>query len=123
MLLRHHERQGTWLHVGGHADPGETDPLGVALREGVEETGLPDLTPWPDASPLHLVIVPVAAAGSEPAHEHVDLRYVLVTEQPEAARAERETAPVRWFSFEDARAATAADNLRETLRRAERLLR
>ena len=48
VLLRWHERIGSWLQVGGHGDPGETDPLHVALREAREETGLPDLVPWPD---------------------------------------------------------------------------
>jgi 8-oxo-dGTP pyrophosphatase MutT (NUDIX family) len=47
-LLRWHARQGAWLQVGGHGDPGETAPLAVALREGREETGLHDLAPWPD---------------------------------------------------------------------------
>ena len=40
VLLRWHERQQAWLQVGGHGDPGEDDPLAVALREGAEETGL-----------------------------------------------------------------------------------
>ena len=40
-----------WLQVGGHGDPGETDPLAIALREAREETGLTDLVPWPDATP------------------------------------------------------------------------
>ena len=26
VLLRWHRRQQAWLQVGGHADPGETDP-------------------------------------------------------------------------------------------------
>ena len=33
MLLRWHQRQQAWLQVGGHADPGESDPLAIALRE------------------------------------------------------------------------------------------
>jgi hypothetical protein len=37
-------------------------PLRIALREGAEEAGLGDLTPWPDESAVHLVIVPVSAA-------------------------------------------------------------
>jgi 8-oxo-dGTP pyrophosphatase MutT (NUDIX family) len=40
VLLRWHVRHGRWLQVGGHGDPGEHDPLAVALREAVEETGL-----------------------------------------------------------------------------------
>src|SRR6266581_180040 len=74
VLLRWHQRQQAWLQVGGHADPGESDPLAIALREAGEETGLADLTPWPDGQLRHLVIVGVPAAGAEPAHEHADLR-------------------------------------------------
>ncbi|HEX6569470.1 MAG TPA: NUDIX domain-containing protein, partial [Acidimicrobiales bacterium] len=47
VLLRWHERMGSWLHVGGHVDAGETGPLTAALREAREETGLADLSPWP----------------------------------------------------------------------------
>src|SRR5215472_11148635 len=49
ILLRWHLRQQAWLQVGGHGDPGENDPLHIALREAREETGLTDLAPWPDA--------------------------------------------------------------------------
>ncbi|MBO0837606.1 MAG: NUDIX domain-containing protein, partial [Actinobacteria bacterium] len=57
ILLRWHQRQQAWLQVGGHGDPGETDPLAIAVRESAEETGLADLSPWPDASLRHVVIV------------------------------------------------------------------
>src|SRR5882672_11179875 len=49
VLLRWHVRQQGWLQVGGHGDPGETNPLAIVAREGEEETGLTDLVPWPDA--------------------------------------------------------------------------
>jgi 8-oxo-dGTP pyrophosphatase MutT (NUDIX family) len=120
VLLRWHAREQAWLQVGGHADPGETDPLGIALREGREETGLGDLVPWPDSGLVHVVIVPVAAAIDEPAHEHADLRYVLATGSPESARPENPSAPLRWLSIEEAYAATEP-NVRETLARVERL--
>jgi len=70
VLLRWHPRQQAWLQIGGHGDPGETDPIEIVLREGREETGLADLRPWPDAELLHVVVVPVPAKGDEPAHEH-----------------------------------------------------
>lgn len=117
VLLRWHKRQRDWLQVGGHADPGEVDPLAVALREGTEETGLDDLVPWPDASIVHVAIVPVPAANHESAHEHADLRFVLATDTPDAARPENAEAPVRWLSMLDANAATTEANLRETLAR------
>jgi 8-oxo-dGTP pyrophosphatase MutT (NUDIX family) len=117
VLLRWHQRQQAWLQVGGHADPGESDPLDIALREAREETGLTDLKPWPDGALRHLVIVPVPAGKGEPAHEHADLRFVFATEKPEAARPENPDAPLRWLTAAQAREVTAVDNLRETLRR------
>ena len=122
VLLRWHQRQQAWLQVGGHGDPGESDPLAIALREAREETGLADLVPWPDARLRHLVIVNVPANAVEPAHEHADLRFILATRDPDAARPERPDAPLRWLSFREAFELTAEDNLRETLARAERLV-
>jgi 8-oxo-dGTP pyrophosphatase MutT (NUDIX family) len=122
VLLRWHQRQQAWLQVGGHGDPGETDPLAIALREAVEETGLTDLVPWPDAPLQHLVIVGVPPGKGEPSHEHADLRYFMATRTPEAARAENEHAPLRWLSIAEAYQATSEVNLRESLARLERLL-
>jgi 8-oxo-dGTP pyrophosphatase MutT (NUDIX family) len=121
VLLRWHARQKGWLHVGGHGDPGENEPLTVALREAYEETGLDDLVVWPDAALLHLAVMPVPASASEPAHEHADLRFVLATENPDAARPENPTAQLRWLSLAEAGEITSA-NLRETLARLQSLL-
>ena len=122
VLLRWHQRQQAWLQVGGHGDPGESDPLAIADREAAEETGLADLVPWPDERLRHLVIVGVPAGKGEPAHEHADLRYFMATQTPDAARAENENAPLRWLSLFEAREVTSEANLRESLARVEQLL-
>ena len=122
VLLRWHQRQQAWLQVGGHGDPGETDPLAIALREAAEETALPDLTPWPDAELRHVAIVDVPPGKGEPAHEHADLRFFMATQAPDMARAENDHAPLRWLSLAAARDATTEANLRESLARLERLL-
>ena len=83
LLLRWHQRQQAWLQVGGHGDPGESDPLAIAVREAGEETGLADLVPWPDGQIRHVVIVPVPAGAAEPAHQHADVRFVLATRSPD----------------------------------------
>ncbi len=124
LLLRWHDRQQAWLQVGGHADPGEQDPYMTAHREAVEETGLTDLRPWPGEEPelLQVVAVPVPAGKGEPAHEHLDLRFVLATDTPEAARPENPTAELRWLTPREATALTAEANLRVFLRRVQGLL-
>ncbi len=122
VLLRWHERQQAWLQVGGHADPGEDDPFAVALREAREETGLVDLEAWPDASPLHVVVVPVPAGKGEPAHEHADVRFALATASPDAIRPEAESALLEWLPLTEAMARTCEDNLRDTLARVGALL-
>ena len=122
VLLRWHERQQAWLQVGGHGDPGETDPLGIALREGREESGLPDLAAWPDGRLRHLALVNVPAGKGEPAHQHADLRFVLATGVPDAITPESPRAALRWLTLAEAHEANSEENLRETLRRAGRLL-
>jgi 8-oxo-dGTP pyrophosphatase MutT (NUDIX family) len=126
VLLRWHERMASWLQVGGHADPGESRPFAIALREAREETGLTDLAPWPDrAAPelVHVVIVPVPAGNGEPAHEHADMRYLLATDRPDAVVPESADARLRWVPVDDAGSVATNDNLGVTLSRAALLLR
>ena len=122
VLLRWHQRQQAWLQVGGHGDPGEEDPLGIARREAAEETGLTDLVPWPDPQLRQVVIVGVPAAGADPAHEHADVRFFLATQTLDAIVPERPDAPLRWLTIPEAYELTSEANLRETLNRVGRLL-
>ena len=126
VLLRWHDRMQAWLQVGGHADPGETDPFRIAAREAMEETGLNDLVPWPDlASPrvLHVAVVPVPAGKGEPEHEHGDIRYALATNRPESIAPETESAQLTWLAIDDAIQQVGWDNLRICLQRIAALLR
>ena len=122
VLLRWHQRQQAWLQVGGHGDPGETDPLAIVLREAAEETGLTDLAPWPDAEIKQVVIVDVPPGKGEPAHQHADVRFFMATATPEAIRAENAQAQLRWLTLPAARDTTSEPNLREALARIEPLL-
>ena len=123
VLLRWHAKQGRWLQVGGHGDPGEDDPWVVALREATEETGLADLRPWPGPDPhvFQVTVVPVVAAGGDPPHEHADVRYLLATERPDDAPPELEGVPLRWLTVDEA-IALADPGLARLLRRSGDLL-
>lgn len=125
VLLRWHDRMQSWLQVGGHADPGETDPFLIASREAREETGLEDLRPWPDDSQpsvVQMAIVPVPAGKGEPAHHHADIRYALATRAPDAIRPEHDAALLRWLAVPEALEAIGEDNLRVCLTRIATLL-
>jgi 8-oxo-dGTP pyrophosphatase MutT (NUDIX family) len=121
VLLRWHVKHDLWLQVGGHADPGEADPLEIALREAAEETGLTDLVPWPDASLRHAAVCYVRPSATEPEHEHADLRYILATGHPDAIAPENDDSPLRWLSVHEARDLVGGNNLSRTLDRADAL--
>jgi len=114
LLLRHRKLQ-RWLQPGGHADPGERSGERVALREALEETGLEGLELHPTAPrPLDVDVHDIPARPGEAAHEHLDLRYLVLA--PGDAAHERnldETDDLRWFGWHE-----LPDDLDAGLRRA-----
>jgi 8-oxo-dGTP pyrophosphatase MutT (NUDIX family) len=124
VLLRWHDRMQRWLQLGGHADPGETDPWAIALREAREESGLDDLRPLGPGAPrvVQVVIVAVPARGDEPAHEHADLRYLMATDRPDDATPETPSARLRWLPVDVAAHDVEENNLRILVERARDLL-
>ena len=103
VLLLHHRKLHRWLQPGGHADPGETAGESVALREAWEETGIQGLSLHPRAPrPLDVDVHAIPAFGSEPAHAHLDLRYLVVAPLADAiARSAAETSDARWFEWDE----------------------
>jgi 8-oxo-dGTP pyrophosphatase MutT (NUDIX family) len=117
LLLLHHRKLGLWVQPGGHAD-GEIDPLGVALREAREETGLADLRvhPWLGPYLLDVDVHAIPARRDVPAHEHFDLRFLLATSTPEAAVLQpAEALAMAWLSPRDA-ARRGDDGIERALR-------
>ena len=81
VLLHHHRKLDRWLQFGGHCD-GEGDTHAVALRETEEESGI---TPAAvTAAPVDFDVHGIPARPGEPAHLHLDVRYLAVA--PEGAR-------------------------------------
>jgi 8-oxo-dGTP pyrophosphatase MutT (NUDIX family) len=104
LLLLFHRKLKRWLQPGGHGDPGEVDALDVARREAQEESGLVDLELHPRAPrPFDLDVHVIPARPDEPAHEHLDVRYLFVAKPgaeptPQAA----EVKGFAWVSLQEA---------------------
>jgi 8-oxo-dGTP pyrophosphatase MutT (NUDIX family) len=96
VLLLHHAKLNRWLQPGGHAD-GEYDLAAVALREAREESGLTSLVL---ASPdiFDIDIHPIPERGHEPAHEHFDVRFMIIASSDELPTISEESHAAEWFS-------------------------
>ncbi|MEM9186318.1 MAG: NUDIX hydrolase [Planctomycetota bacterium] len=122
-LLLHHRKLDRWVQPGGHAD-GDPDVLGVAIKEATEESGLEGLTPLGSASPpfdldVHLIPARHAATGEliEDAHEHHDVRFLLVapTDAPPVVCAE--SNDVRWCTPGEVASLTQEESVLRLLRK------
>jgi 8-oxo-dGTP pyrophosphatase MutT (NUDIX family) len=121
VLLLHHRKLGRWLQPGGHAEPGERDGEAVALREAREETGLDGLLLHPSAPrPLDVDVHPIPARPDEPAHLHLDLRYLAVAPTGAALRRRAaEARALRWFTWDELAPLDLDPGLRRALRAAQ----
>ena len=124
VLLLHHRKLRRWLQPGGHGEPGEQDGETVALREAREETGIERLELHPSAPrPLDVDVHPIPARGSEPAHRHLDLRYLVVAPRDASLRRQAaEARALRWFTWEELASVDLDPGLRRALRAARALM-
>ncbi|MFJ4731960.1 NUDIX domain-containing protein [Streptomyces sp. NPDC088770] len=100
-----HLASGKVLTPGGHAETADDSPVGAALRELHEETGIPPeaVTPWPgyEAVPFDIDIHDIDAhpGKGEPGHVHFDLRFLFrlhsATEAPVVLQ-EEEVGGIEW---------------------------
>jgi 8-oxo-dGTP pyrophosphatase MutT (NUDIX family) len=99
VLLIHHVKLDKWLQPGGHCD-GDTDVLGVAMKEVFEETGLsvePSGTAIFDVD-NHLVPQRLDIPG----HIHYDVRFLVTAEkEKEELPGNSEVNSIRWIKLED----------------------
>jgi 8-oxo-dGTP pyrophosphatase MutT (NUDIX family) len=116
VVLHRHRRLHRWMQPGGHLDSGETPPE-AALRECIEETGLPVTHTHGGPTLAHLDVHTAARD-----HVHLDLRYLMWAPDLPPAPAPGESQEVAWFSWEAA-LAIADDALAGGLQSARRLAR
>jgi 8-oxo-dGTP pyrophosphatase MutT (NUDIX family) len=124
VLLLHHRKLDRWLQPGGHAEPGETSGEAVALREALEETGIHGLQLHPTAPrPLDVDVHEIPARGAEPAHEHLDLRYLVAAPAGATVSPQLEEAhSVRWVPWDEVAALLPDHGLRRALAKARSLV-
>ena len=103
-LMVYHNLYGSWAWTGGHAD-GDSDLLGVAIKEAKEESGL--RTVLPITSDIYAIdILPVwghVKRGAQIAsHLHLSFCYLLEGDDREALQIKPdENAGVRWIPIAD----------------------
>ena len=116
VLMAYHNIYDSWSWLGGHAD-GDTDLLRVALKEAEEESGLSKVKPlMQDIFSLEVLTVDghMKKGKYVSSHLHLNVTYLLEADDREMVHAkEDENRGVRWFSPEDAVAASSEPWFRE----------
>ena len=93
ILVLFHAKLKRWLQPGGHAD-NDTDMARVALRESIEETGITELkiVEPPIDLDIHIVDPP-----NEDAHEHHDVRYLVLAPKDSYPKTNDESTGFQWL--------------------------
>ncbi|MCH2113545.1 MAG: NUDIX hydrolase [Pirellulales bacterium] len=124
-LLVHHRKLGRWLQPGGHAD-GECQIEQVALRELQEESGLAqvelvgcndELVPL-DVD-VHRIPARLDGAGNvvETAHEHHDIRFLVLAATGQELVLSEESHAVRWFTEQELMSVTREESVLRMMRK------
>jgi 8-oxo-dGTP pyrophosphatase MutT (NUDIX family) len=101
LLLIEHPKLGRWLQPGGHVETDDADVLAAARREIAEEVGLRDL-PLVVNGIFDLDVHRIPALGSEPPHEHFDLRFAFrAPDRRLRVGHDTEAKIARWFSLSE----------------------
>jgi 8-oxo-dGTP pyrophosphatase MutT (NUDIX family) len=104
VLMIYHNIYGAWSWTGGHAD-GDSDLLGVAIREAKEETGVEHIKAV-DESPVSLEIITVENHYKKgrfvSSHLHLNVTYLLMADEQDTLHIKPdENKGVRWFPVEE----------------------
>jgi 8-oxo-dGTP pyrophosphatase MutT (NUDIX family) len=129
-LLTHHRKLDRWLQLGGHAD-GQWHVEEVALREAREESGITrfDIVPingvvMPFDVDVHDIPARYDANGRliEDAHEHHDIRFLMIAHSDDEITVSEESHEVAWFTPDEVLERTNEESIVRMLQKALELL-
>jgi 8-oxo-dGTP pyrophosphatase MutT (NUDIX family) len=123
VVLVHHRKLKRWLQPGGHADPEDAGSMQrTALREAHEETGCRVFLHPRAPLPLDVDVHAIPGRQDEPGHLHLDVRFLVVAEEPEAlAHDPAESFGAQWLSWDEALARADEPPLRRLLQKARQV--
>ncbi len=120
VILIHHRKLDRWFQPGGHAD-GDPDVAAVALREALEETGLPDLRlVSPAIFDVDIHTIPARggrSAGEVPEHLHYDIRFQANSNKKILFGENREVKEIRWVSLTEAERLANSESIGRMVRK------
>jgi 8-oxo-dGTP pyrophosphatase MutT (NUDIX family) len=104
VVLIHHGKLKRWLQPGGHAEEADGGSMEAsALREAREETGCQVHLHPTAPRPLDVDIHRIPARKDEPEHLHLDVRYLVIAEDPEAlVHDPNESFGAQWLGWAEA---------------------
>ncbi|MCY3839011.1 MAG: NUDIX hydrolase [Gammaproteobacteria bacterium] len=114
MLMTHHAKLGRWLQLGGHAD-GDPDPLAVACREAIEESGLTVEPIREEILDLDIHVIP--KRGEDPPHCHYDVRFLLGADRHTPLRVTGESLALRWVPLGEIETLTTEESILRMVRK------
>ncbi|MDE0896565.1 MAG: NUDIX hydrolase [Planctomycetota bacterium] len=103
-LFSLHKKLNRWLQLGGHCD-GDANLPAVALREAVEESGIDDLTIDPRIIDLDIHLIPErppkGIRPGEPAHVHLDTRFLVYAPEGAEFVVSEESHNLAWLTADE----------------------
>jgi 8-oxo-dGTP pyrophosphatase MutT (NUDIX family) len=99
VLLNLHRKARRWFAFGGHLEPEDSSLSAAALREGTEESGIPDLTV--DPVPVHLSLHEVDFCDPRGTVRHFDVRFLARLGTSSEPVVSEESLDLRWFPVDE----------------------